>query len=169
VLRDGILPILYCSHAIRGNRAILKATINRVTHRQTSSIKYNRLKTLNLTLNTLRCDQDRVNLIHAAHNTQKYKIIDQLRRIGARINGEFRADDFTIVAIHTAVGLQHLGGVISFLVEPFGESQDVAGAKLDTISAPFAPVLYDMNDAFGDVDDLGIQGYAPELHGACPY
>ena len=73
------------------------------------------------------------------------------------------------MAIYTAVDLQHFGGVIPLLVEPLGESQDVTGAKLDTISAPFAAVLDDMYDAFGDVDDMGIQGYAPELHGICPY
>lgn len=69
------------------------------------------------------------------------------------------------MTIYTAVGLPNLGWMVPFGVEPFGEGQNISGAKLDTISAPLAAAIDDMHDALGNVDDLGIEGHTPEFHG----
>jgi hypothetical protein len=89
--------------------------------------------------------------------------------IGNRIDGELRTDDFTIVAIDAAVGVQNLGGMISLIVIARGEGQDIAGAKFNAITTALASLFEDVNDAPGDIDNPCIQRYAPEIHGCLSF
>jgi hypothetical protein len=68
------------------------------------------------------------------------------------------------VAIDAPLGLQHFGRVVPFFIETGGKGQDVLGAELDTIAAPLAPIFDDVNHTLGNLNGLGIQWYAPELH-----
>jgi hypothetical protein len=85
--------------------------------------------------------------------------------VGNRIDGELRTDDFTIVTVDASLGVQHLGGMISFFIILRGEGQDIAGAKLNAITASLASFDEDVNDAPSDIDHRCIQRYAPEIHG----
>ena len=62
-----------------------------------------------------------------------------------RVDGEFRADDFAIVAIHAIIRLKGFGWMVAFLVKTVGKGKDTPGAKFDTITTPFA-VLDIQND-----------------------
>lgn len=81
-----------------------------------------------------------------------------------RIDRKLRTNNFAIMAVDTPFRLEDFGGVVAFFIEAGGKGQNIPGAELDTISAPFAAVFDDMYTSFGNLNGFRIQWNSPESH-----
>jgi hypothetical protein len=68
------------------------------------------------------------------------------------------------MAVDAQFGLLYGRWMVSLGIEAIGRSQDVPGAIFNTVPAPFAAVLYDMDLPSGNHDFRGVQGNSPEFH-----
>jgi hypothetical protein len=80
------------------------------------------------------------------------------------VDGKFRANDLTEIAINTLPLFGDQGRMIPFLVEFRGFLKDLIGAEFNTKIAAFASVFYNMqfSDRYGM--GTGIKGQSPEFH-----
>jgi hypothetical protein len=92
-----------------------------------------------------------------------HSVAGSLRR-GYRVNGEFRAEDLAVMAVHALIGLRCLGRVIAFFVKAVGEGEHMHRAELNAVATAFASVFDNDHPTFGDADLLSVQGLSPECH-----
>jgi hypothetical protein len=80
------------------------------------------------------------------------------------VNGKFRTNDFTEVAINALPLFGDQRGMITFFVEFRGFLEDLVGAEFDTKAAALAAVFDNMQlpDRYGM--GSGIQRKSPEFH-----
>ena len=71
-------------------------------------------------------------------------------------NSEFRADDFTVVTVNTVIWLFDRRRVISLAIEFSSKLKDILGAEFYTVTTPFASILQDMDNAFGDLNVICV-------------
>jgi hypothetical protein len=82
-----------------------------------------------------------------------------------RVDGKLRANDLTIMAVHTVIVLLYPRGMIALLIIFCGKLQDSSGTEFDAIAAALAPVLEDMNLSTRDLKLFRIQRNPPKYHG----
>jgi hypothetical protein len=81
-----------------------------------------------------------------------------------RINSEVRTNDFAVVAVDAIVRFLDGRRVISLTVEAVGKLQNIPGAISNTIAAPLATLLDNVNDPPRNQDLIRIQRYSPIFH-----
>lgn len=84
-----------------------------------------------------------------------------------RKNSELRTDNFTKMTVDTLLRLRDHRWMVPLAIEMPAELQNVPGAELDTVAAPFAAIFNDGDHPPGDLNLLGIKGYSPKCHSLC--
>jgi len=81
-----------------------------------------------------------------------------------RVNGEFRTDDFAVMAIHAVIRFLDSGGVIALLVESVRKLKNLSRTKLNTIPTSFAAIFEDMDHTSGNLNIFCIKRNTPKCH-----
>ncbi len=82
------------------------------------------------------------------------------------VDGELRAENFTVMAIRAFIGLDDIRGMIPLHIESRGKFENPRGAEFNTVSASLATIFNDMNDPLRDLYLIRIKRNPPEFH--CP-
>jgi hypothetical protein len=90
--------------------------------------------------------------------------LDSCWRNFNRIDSEFGADDFAVMAVDAFVELGHNRWMVAFAVEFVGELKNVFGAEFDAVATPFASIVDDADHPFDNLYLLRIQRYSPKCH-----
>ena len=86
-----------------------------------------------------------------------------------RVNGKFRADNFTIMTIHTTILFLYCRRVVTFLIEFCGKLKNIPWTILNTVPASLAAIVKDMHHPSRNLDFIHIKWNSPEWHDLFPF
>jgi hypothetical protein len=105
-------------------------------------------------------------LLHQRIVSRDVLLAESLGELEGAVDGEFRTDNLTEIAVHTLrlLARNGFGGMVSLDIVFCGQDQHPIGTEFDAVATPLASICDDVQFSHGDGVLVGVQGKPPKLH-----